>query len=106
VKERVVKRIQSQLTENATFDNGSLVHSLVLNIKRSIHAVMTHYGAGSMTDNVHVMEYANGLISRAIATLDKWVKTDVEHLCDGSATESSYCSGWDAQIKTEILKWP
>ncbi|KAI8336307.1 hypothetical protein BC941DRAFT_428868 [Chlamydoabsidia padenii] len=106
VKSRIIKRIQTQLKENALFDDGLLVHSLVQNIKRSIHGVMTHYGAGSMTDNVHVMEYANRLISNSIQTLDKWVNNEVEHICDGSDSQSSYCSGWDPQIKTEILKWP
>ncbi|KAI8089764.1 uncharacterized protein BX664DRAFT_333833 [Halteromyces radiatus] len=106
VKTRIIGRIKNQLTDNATFDDGLLVHSLVLNIKRAVHSVMTHYGAGSMTDNVHVMEYANSLVSNAIKTLGEWVNTDVQSLCDGSASESSHCSGWDPQIKLEILKWP
>ncbi|CAO3598267.1 unnamed protein product [Absidia cylindrospora] len=106
VKERIVDRIKNQLIEQATFDDGLLVHSLVENIKRSVRASMTKYGAGSMTDNVHVMEYANSLVNNAINSLSSWVNNEVENLCDGSSSQSSHCSGWDPQIKTEILKWP
>ncbi|ORX62014.1 hypothetical protein DM01DRAFT_1315334 [Hesseltinella vesiculosa] len=106
VKERIIGRIKSQLTDHATFDDGLLVHSLVQGIKRSVHTVLTHYGAGSMADNVHVMDYANGLVSNTIRSLNLWINNDVKSLCDGSTSQSSHCTGWDSEIKTEILRWP
>ncbi|KAI8066336.1 hypothetical protein BC940DRAFT_65185 [Gongronella butleri] len=106
VKERVIGRIKTQLTDHATFDDGLLVHSLVSAIKRSVHTVLTHYGAGSMADNMHVMDYANKLVSNGIRVLDGWINTDVKQLCDGNTAQSSHCVGWDAEIKKEILKWP
>lgn len=106
VKERIIGRIKTQLTEHATFDGGVLVHSLVGQINAAVHVSMTKFGGGSMTDNIHVREYTNALVDNAIKSLDYWVSNDVENLCNGSSSQSSHCTGWDPQIKVEILKWP
>ncbi|CAO3643851.1 unnamed protein product [Cunninghamella echinulata] len=104
VKGRILGRIESQLTDHATFDNGLLVHSLVQNIKKALHSVMVHFGAGSMTDGVAVIDYANLLVSNTIRSLDIWAK-DLKSICKGD-NASAHCTGWDDHIKAEILQWP
>ncbi|CAO3612656.1 unnamed protein product [Cunninghamella blakesleeana] len=105
VKSRIIERIENQLTDHATFDNGLLVHSLVQNIKRSLHSVMVHFGAGSLVDNIETINYADSLVSSTIRSLDIWAKEDLSTVCKGP-NASKYCTGWDERVKIEILKWP
>lgn len=105
VKERIVKRIRSQLEDYATFDNGFLVRNVVQTVKQTTEGVLSHYGAGSMVKDPSVTTYVNALISNAIQSLDVWATVHVKQLCDRDS-DNQACNGWDEQIIPEILKWP
>ncbi|KAI9493670.1 hypothetical protein BDB00DRAFT_822069 [Zychaea mexicana] len=105
VKDRIVRRIRTQLEGYATFDNGFLVRNVVQTVKQSTRGVMEKYGAGSMVNDPNVTSFINGLISNAVRSLDMWAALDVKQLCN-RAHETEACHGWDEQIIPEILKWP
>ncbi|KAI7876929.1 hypothetical protein K492DRAFT_172122 [Lichtheimia hyalospora FSU 10163] len=105
VKERIVKRIRSQLEDYATFDNGFLVRNVVQTVKQTTHGVLSHYGAGSMVNDPSVTTYVNALVSNAIQSLDVWATVHVKQLCDRTEHDQA-CNSWDEQIIPEILKWP
>ncbi|KAI7862823.1 hypothetical protein BDF14DRAFT_1876517 [Spinellus fusiger] len=105
VKERIVGRIQSQLTDHALYDNGILVRSLVHNTEHAVMYALTHYGAGSLQEDPSVVHLVNTLRSHIITGLDKWVGEDVKTLCK-KPTQKEVCHGWDEKIKDEILIWP
>ncbi|KAL0095244.1 hypothetical protein J3Q64DRAFT_1828786 [Phycomyces blakesleeanus] len=105
VKERIIGRIQSQLSSSATYDNGLLVRSLVQNTKHAVYSSLTRYGAGSLSDDPHVLLLVNTLVSHTIESLDVWAATDVQQFCR-TPDQKELCDGWDDAIIKEILIWP
>ncbi|KAI9312571.1 hypothetical protein BX666DRAFT_1984298 [Dichotomocladium elegans] len=105
VKDRIVRRIQEQLTEFATFDEGFLVKNVVHAVKQSTYNAMSQYGAGSMVDDPRVNSYIDELVSSALRALKFWAAVDVAELCSRPGQKDA-CNGWDEIIIPEILRWP
>ncbi|KAI9321552.1 hypothetical protein BX666DRAFT_1903559 [Dichotomocladium elegans] len=105
IKQRINRRIITQLQGYANHDSGELVQSIIQAVKQTTHAVMYQYGAGSMIDDPRVTMYIDILTSNAIESLDIWASKELLDICVTEKYDHA-CNSWTEDIKPEILKWP
>lgn len=103
VKQRCIGRMRKQLGEYASYENGTLVRSLVRDTRKSVYSTLARSEQSAADKSVDV--FVTKIVSSIISTLDKWVTIDVAQICETPEQEEA-CNNWDNEIKKEILKWP
>ncbi|ORX52403.1 hypothetical protein DM01DRAFT_1323561 [Hesseltinella vesiculosa] len=104
IKDRIVGRIQSVLRDSIVY-GGPLYQPLGLDTKKAIQDTTIKYGGASLLKDQSIPAYTNDLIVSYRKALEAWVTDHVDSMCTNSA-QATYCSGWEDELKIEILKWP
>ncbi|KAG0746142.1 hypothetical protein G6F16_007028 [Rhizopus arrhizus] len=90
VKQRCIGRMRKQLGEYASYENGTLVRSLVRDTRKSVYSTLARSEQSAADKSVDV--FVTKIVSSIISTLDKWVTIDVAQICETPEQEEAYMS--------------